>query len=185
MTRLDREGRRVLSVRSDIPPGLMTSSLSGRPRAARRFQWTTFLALAAIALLVDQALKHLLPASGAPAAGVDLGPLSLTHVHNSGIAFGFFPSATSVITIATAGAVAGLVVYFARAGASHPLLPVALGLLGGGSLSNLVDRARLGYVTDYLQLLDSPAFNAADAFIIAGIATLLVGEARSAGTRFR
>ena len=45
-----------------------------------------------------------------------------------------------------------MLVYFARSGARHPLLPVALGLLIGGSVSNLVDRLRLGHVTDFLDL---------------------------------
>jgi signal peptidase II len=60
--------------------------------------------------------------------------------------------------------------------------PVALGLLIGGSASNLIDRIRLGHVTDFLDLTYWPAFNLADSFIVVGVAilfvTLLLGETR-------
>jgi signal peptidase II len=53
------------------------------------------------------------------------------------------------------------------------MLPVALGLVIGGSVSNLVDRVRLGHVTDFLDLRWWPAFNLADSFIVVGVAILL------------
>ena len=66
-----------------------------------------------------------------------------------------------------------MIVFFARSGARHPLLPVAVGLLIGGSVSNLADRVRLGHVTDFLDLRYWPAFNLADSFIVIGVAILL------------
>ena len=66
-----------------------------------------------------------------------------------------------------------MVVFFARSGARHPVLPAALGLLIGGSLSNLVDRIRLDHVTDFIDLRFWPAFNLADSFIVIGVAILL------------
>jgi signal peptidase II len=53
------------------------------------------------------------------------------------------------------------------------VLPVSLGLVIGGSLSNLIDRVRLGHVTDFLDLRFWPAFNLADSFIVVGVAILL------------
>ena len=70
-------------------------------------------------------------------------------------------------------AVVWMVVFFARSGARHPVLPAALGLLIGGSLSNLVDRIRLHHVTDFIDLRFWPAFNLADSFIVIGVAILL------------
>jgi signal peptidase II len=67
-----------------------------------------------------------------------------------------------------------MLLFFARSGARHPMLPVALGLLSGGSVSNLVDRVRLGHVTDFLDLRFWPAFNLADSFIVVGVAILLI-----------
>ena len=55
-----------------------------------------------------------------------------------------------------------------------PCCPAALGLLIGGSLSNLVDRIRLGHVTDFIDLRWWPAFNLADSFIVVGVVILLV-----------
>ncbi len=81
-----------------------------------------------------------------------LGPFSIHRVQNSGIAFGFFSSATAIVTLLTALAVGWMLVFFARSGSRHPVLPAALGLLIGGSVSNLVDRVRLGHVTDFLDL---------------------------------
>jgi signal peptidase II len=51
---------------------------------------------------------------------------------------------------------------------------VALGLVLGGSIANLIDRVRLGHVTDFLDLVAWPAFNLADAFIVIGVAILFV-----------
>jgi signal peptidase II len=53
------------------------------------------------------------------------------------------------------------------------VLPVALGLVIGGSVSNLADRVRLGFVTDFLDFRYWPAFNLADSFIVIGVGTLL------------
>ena len=75
--------------------------------------------------------------------------------------------------VLTLVAIGWMIVYFARSGARHPLLPVAVGLLIGGSVSNLADRVRLGHVTDFLDLRYWPAFNLADSFIVIGVAILL------------
>ena len=101
------------------------------------------------------------------------GPFWIRHVENSGIAFGLFASATAIVILLTASAVAWMLVFFARSGARHPVLPVSLGLVIGGSLSNLLDRVRLGYVTDFLDLRYWPAFNLADSFIVIGVCVLL------------
>jgi signal peptidase II len=77
-----------------------------------------------------------------------------------------------------------MLLFFARSGSRHPVLPVALGLLIGGSASNLIDRIRLGHVTDFLDLRYWPAFNLADSFIVVGVGilflALVVGESHRA-----
>ena len=107
-----------------------------------------------------------------------VGPFSIHHVQNSGIAFGLFASATSLVILLTGLAVAWMLYFFARSGARHPVLPVALGLVIGGSVSNLTDRVRLGHVTDFLDLRCWPAFNLADTFIVVGVAALLLALVR-------
>jgi signal peptidase II len=78
-----------------------------------------------------------------------------------------------VVIVLTTIAVAWMLVFFARSGARHPVIPAALGLLIGGSVSNLLDRIRLGHVTDFLDVGWWPAFNLADSFIVLGVAILL------------
>ena len=66
--------------------------------------------------------------------------LDITHVRNTGIAFGIFPGRLEVVSLLTAVAVVWMLMHFARSGSRHLLFPVALGLLIGGSVSNLFDR---------------------------------------------
>jgi signal peptidase II len=72
-----------------------------------------------------------------------------------------------------------MLVFFARSGARHPVLPAAFGLLIGGSLSNLFDRVRLGHVTDFIDIdwWTFRVFNLADAFIVLGVVILVVALA--------
>jgi len=99
-------------------------------------------------------------------------------VRNTGIAFGVFPGRLEVISLLTAAAVVWMLVHFARSGSRHLLFPVALGFLIGGSVSNLADRVRNGYVTDFIHLTHWPTFNLADTFIVIGVALLLLGLSR-------
>jgi signal peptidase II len=154
--------------------GLAPVSVAERSLAAGGRQWAGLTAVACAALVADQATKHLVTVKLAPDQSVHvLGPLWLHRLHNSGIAFGLFASATSIVAVATAVAVAWMLVFFARSGARHPVLPAALGLLIGGSLSNMSDRIRLGHVTDFVDFGWWPAFNLADSFIVIGVAMLI------------
>jgi signal peptidase II len=173
---LTDSARRTLDVRvGSSTNGLEPLSSVERSLAADLVQWAALIAVATAALAADQVTKRIV--AGTLALGEEVhvaGPLAIHHVQNSGIAFGFFASATSMVIILTAVVVVWMVVFFARSGARHPVLPVALGLVVGGSLSNLVDRVRLGHVTDFLDLRYWPAFNLADTFIVVGVAVLLV-----------
>ncbi len=149
-------------------------SVAERSLAAEGGQWLGLGLVAVAAVAADQLTKHLVASELALNAEVGVvGPFSIHHVHNTGIAFGLLSGATAVVIALTAVALGWMLLFFARAGARHPTLPVALGLLGGGSLSNLVDRVRLGHVTDFLDFRYWPAFNLADVCIVAGVALLL------------
>jgi signal peptidase II len=144
-----------------------------RPLGARGRHWLGLAAIAVAAMIADQLTKQVVARALALNEEVEIaGPFSIHHVHNSGIAFGLFSSATSIVIALTGLAVLWMLVFFARAGARHPVLPVALGFVLGGSVSNLVDRVRLGHVTDFLDLRYWPAFNLADVFIVVGVAIL-------------
>ena len=158
--------------------GLAPISAAERPLGARSAHWVGLGAIALAALLADQLTKRLVSGTLRLDDEVHVvGPFSIHHVQNSGIAFGLFAGATPVVTALTALAVGWMLVFFARSGARHPILPTALGLLIGGSVSNLVDRIRLGHVTDFLDFRYWPAFNLADSFIVIGVAILLLALA--------
>ncbi len=172
---VERPEPRPLDIRiGSTPDALAPISVAERSLAAGRRQWLALGLVAGAATLADQATKHLVAGQLGLGERVDVvGPLSIHHVQNSGIAFGLFASATSIVIFATALAVLWMLVFFARSGSRHPVLPVGLGLLLGGSFSNLVDRIRLGHVTDFLDLSFWPAFNLADSFIVGGVGVLL------------
>ena len=167
---------RLIDVRvGSATDGRLPISMVERSLSAGPFHWLALLAVAFAAILADQITKAIVASQLELGDSVHLlGPLSIRHVRNPGIAFGLFSSWATAVTILTACAIAWMVFYFARSGARHPVLPVALGLLIGGSLANLIDRIRLGHVTDFLDLRFWPAFNLADTFIVAGVAILLV-----------
>jgi signal peptidase II len=152
---------------------LQPISAAERSLAAGPAQWIALVVVAAAAVFADQLTKQIIGRTLAVGERVDiLGPFSIHHVENSGIAFGFFASRTTVVIGITAIAVGWMVWFFARSGRRHPVLPVGLGLVLGGSIANLVDRVRLGHVTDFLDFDAWPAFNLADTFIVIGVAVL-------------
>jgi signal peptidase II len=163
----------------EVRVGSATDALTPLSRATRSFaatpvQWLSLGAIVLAAVVADQLTKHVVGSNLSLGEGLHVvGPFSIRHVQNSGIAFGLFSNATAAVILVTAIAVAWMLVYFARSGARHPVLPVALGLVIGGSVSNLADRVRLGFVTDFLDVRYWPAFNLADSFIVIGVGILL------------
>ena len=164
----------------DVRVGSSTDALTPVSSARRSFaagpvQWAELGAVVLAAIAADQVTKLIVVSQLELDESLKvIGPFSIHHVQNSGIAFGLFASATAIVTALTALAVGWMLVFFARSGARHPVLPVALGLLIGGSTSNLIDRIRLGHVTDFLDLRYWPAFNLADSFIVIGVGILFV-----------
>jgi signal peptidase II len=178
----DRTGLEDSSLRPqpDVRVGSSTNalvpiSMAERSVGAGWWQWSGLTAVVAAAVAGDQVTKYVVRSHLRLDESVKvLGPFTIHRVQNSGIAFGLFESATAIVTVLTALAVGWMLVFFARSGSRHPVLPAALGLLIGGSISNLVDRVRLGHVTDFLDLRWWPAFNLADSFIVVGVAILLL-----------
>ena len=154
--------------------GLSPVSVAERSLGAGLVQWVSLTAIALAAIAADQLTKQIVTSQlSLDDATHVVGPFWIHHVQNSGIAFGLFSSKTAAVIVLTGIAVAWMLIFFARSGSRHPVLPVALGLVIGGSLSNLLDRVRLGYVTDFLDLRYWPAFNLADSFIVIGVGILL------------
>ena len=171
----DEQHTRLPDVRvGSMQNGLAPVSIAERSLGAGLMQWVSLAAIVLAALAADQLTKRVVTSHLRLDEGAHVvGPFWIHHVQNSGIAFGLFASATAAVIALTGIAVAWMLLFFARSGSRHPVLPVALGLVIGGSLSNLLDRVRLGYVTDFLDFRYWPAFNLADSFIVIGVVILL------------
>ena len=129
--------------------------------------------VAAVVLAADQATKALVRGSIGRAERVDVLPgLDLVNTRNTGVAFGFFSGGGTIVAVIAAVALAALLVFFATH-LQRPLVWLPTGLLIGGAAGNLIDRAREGAVTDFVDLPLWPAFNLADAAITIGVLALL------------
>ncbi|MBF8287200.1 MAG: lipoprotein signal peptidase [Candidatus Rokubacteria bacterium] len=141
------------------------------------------VALGGIVLILDQAAKWLALRRLGPGVTVNVidGFFSLTLVMNPGLAFGMLGSVPPgwrwIIALLSIGALAVLATLATR------LLPeggrvaaVAIGMIFGGAVGNLIDRARFGAVVDFLDFYwrgwHWPAFNVADSAISVGVALL-------------
>ncbi|MEX2447465.1 MAG: signal peptidase II [Solirubrobacterales bacterium] len=134
--------------------------------------WRRAGALALLVVVLDQAAKRIVESSLAPGEQVDvLGPLSLTLAHNSGIAFGLASGGGPLLVALSLLALAFVGFIFSREPA-RPWIWLAVGLLAGGALGNLIDRIVAGEVTDYLDFLAWPPFNLADVAVTLGVVAL-------------
>lgn len=129
-----------------------------------------FYGLAAAVTVLDQASKAL--ALQQLASGVSiplLGPLaSLTLAHNRGSAMGLLPGGSQWLAGVGVVAVLALIIWGPRYARSGPTSWWGLSLLLGGAAGNLIDRLRLGYVVDFIDLHWWPVFNVADIAVVCG-----------------
>lgn len=100
--------------------------------------------------------------------------LAISHVENAGAAFGILQGATEFLLATAVIGVLGLLVYLWRFPPTQPLYFVALSLILGGAIGNLIDRAMKGTVTDFIDPAYYPAFNIADSGIVVGIGAILL-----------
>ncbi|MEI7759192.1 MAG: signal peptidase II [Thermoleophilia bacterium] len=175
---MSEQGRTAPRQRTDVRMGSSTNALqpiSGaeQRRSAGRAQWLALVVVAGTAIVADQLTKTIVSRRlpiGESVAGI--GPFSIHHIQNTGIAFGLFANSTTAVIVLTGVAVGAMLLFFSKTARRHPLVPIALGLVIGGSIANLLDRVRLGHVTDFLDFAYWPAFNLADTFIVAGVGLL-------------
>ena len=166
----------------------MTSSANS---SVTRSGWAAF-ALAAVVIVLDQALKHWVLTGMGLEVGESrpvLWPLSFTLVRNDGISFGFFQTHAPWTRWALAGfalAVSLALIAWVRR-AERLVVGVAGGLILGGAMGNLIDRVRLGAVVDFVDvhpLVFPWIFNIADSAITVGV-IILLAENLLAGRRAR
>jgi signal peptidase II len=141
-------------------------------RARRTVALTALVAVAVV--IADQASKAVVRASIDPFERVQVipGVLRLIDTRNSGVAFSVFAGGGALVVVVAVVALGALVAFFLTH-LHRRLVWLPTGLLLGGAAGNLVDRARLGGVTDWIKLPHWPAFNLADACITLGVLLLI------------
>jgi signal peptidase II len=167
------KGKNVSALKppSPLPDG------KGKQKTGLAWLW-----LSALTILFDQISK--LAVIGKLTAYVDVIPLTgffnLVLVHNTGAAFSLFadqPGWQRFFFLGIAIAAAAVILFLLRKTASRPLFSIALALILGGALGNVIDRFRYGYVVDFLDFYLGtwhwPAFNVADSAITLGAALLI------------
>jgi signal peptidase II len=137
----------------------------------------SLLVIAIVILLADQVTKALvlryLPYQQPWNPIPSLYPLvTLTHVTNTGAAFGLFPNGGLVFTIVALVVVVAILVYYRYLPQHHGLVRLSLGLQLGGAIGNLIDRLRFGKVVDFIDFHFWPVFNVADSSIVIGVVIL-------------
>jgi signal peptidase II len=165
------------------PGGVDDEQVAAEPAKAWRgpsvARWVLFAGIAIVIVVLDQLSKNWIVANLDPGEGmVVLGEwLRLVHGQNSGILFGMLPQSAPIFAIVSLGVTALIVVYHAKAG--HGIVTtIALGLLLGGAIGNLVDRLHYGYVVDFVDMGIGTwrfyTYNLADACITTSIILLIV-----------
>lgn len=153
-----------------------------RPRSGLAWLW-----LALLVLLLDQLTK--LAVIDHLTAYVDVIPLTsffnLVHVHNTGAAFSLFadqPGWQRGFFIGVAGIASVVILYLLKKTAGRRVFSIALALILGGAIGNVIDRILYGHVIDFLDVFVGdwhwPAFNVADAAISIGAVMLIIDGMR-------
>ncbi len=160
---------------------------ASRPHSRGRSQilyWGRAAVVVVLVLVIDRLTKQAVESSIHPGEERSFLPgVQLVHTHNNGVAFGLLGGSHVYLTVALAVAVVLALVFFAwrldrRPARSPTWLPI--GMILGGALGNMIDRLRLGAVTDFIKLpLGWPPFNLADASITIGVVVLALLASRA------
>lgn len=113
--------------------------------------------------------------------------LHLTYVENRGAAFGMLSNNRWVFMVFSTVAIVGLAIYLFRFCKETKWVKVALAMIIGGGIGNMIDRIALGYVVDFVDftLIHFAVFNVADSFVSVGAVMLVIWFVRSMVAEYR
>ena len=133
---------------------------------------TVLLSVAADQLTKLAAVRLLKPGSVTALPGV----LDFTYVENRGAAFGILADHRWVFLVLSVAAIAAIFAYIIISKPRSRLLLISLGLIAGGGIGNMIDRVRLGYVVDFIDVtfVKFYVFNIADSCVCVGCALLIL-----------
>ncbi len=155
------------------------------------FTWrnVVFIIIALAVIAADQLTKLWIRTHLAEGEALfSLGIFHVVRVHNTGAAFGLFRDYNSILVIIRMLGVVALLIYglfYARriAWTAGGWPTTAIGLVLGGTVGNLIDNLRLGYVTDFIDFTYWPAFNVADSCVSVGVTMFVIIVLLSTRTR--
>lgn len=165
------------------------TTVSAPARARWRANLPRLLVLVIAIVALDQLTKALITSSLNVGQSVPLIPgfLHFTLVRNTGMAFGLLsgsdiPFKAVVVTLLSVAAMAAVTYYALKSPQAERVTRIGLTFVLGGALGNIIDRVRLGYVVDFIDVFyrDThwPAFNVADTCICVGVGLLLLDSLR-------
>lgn len=142
----------------------------------RNFYMYYYLIIAGI-IAADQAVKKMVSDSMALNETIPIinNIFHITYIRNTGAAFSIMEGFRALLIVLPAVLIAAAMVYiFLKRKKTHPAVLLSLAFIAGGGLGNVIDRAALGYVVDYLDFRVFPVFNIADIFVCLGCGLLIV-----------
>ena len=135
-----------------------------------------FLVTAILVLVADQITKNLVIERVPENSSIEIvrGFLYITHVKNSGAAFGMFQGYTNILAIISMVAIVLIIILKVILKLDFAFYNVSLGFILGGAIGNLIDRYFMGEVTDFINLTFIPVFNIADSSLIIGFCLIII-----------
>ena len=147
----------------------------------------TFFLVALIVVALDQVSKFFITANKDILPIPKEGFFRIAYSTNEGMVFGLFANQAFLITLTAIVGIAAILVYSRYPQANRLLVRIALGLLLGGAIGNLIDRIRFGEVVDFIDVGAWPVFNFADSAVVVGVILIiyyfLFGQKRGVGAR--
>ncbi len=142
--------------------------------------WIVPALVAVTVILLDQLAKQWVVATLGPTTMTNFVPLigdtaRIAYSHNTGVAFSLLQGHPELIVLTALLIVAGAIYfYLTQLPNQRTAVQLIMGLIMGGTFGNLIDRIRLGYVVDFVQVGWFPIFNLADSAISVGAALLML-----------
>jgi len=158
--------------------------MNGHSFRARPVPARLAFVIVSIVFLADQFTKWMVLRAFVPGESLPLIPsiLHLTYVQNTGAAFGLLKDRTSAFIALSIAVSVWILWELFRNRPQGALRLWGLALVLAGALGNLVDRVRLGYVVDMIDLRIWPVFNVADSAITIGVGLLLFATFQISGS---
>lgn len=117
-----------------------------------------------LVVLFDQIIKLLIISKTIP----------LNYIQNTGAGFGLFKNSVNILIIISFIVIGMILYYYKKIPENSVSVQIAAGLILGGAIGNLIDRIRLGFVIDFIDLKFWPSFNIADSAITIGAIIIII-----------